>query len=129
MLRRRPAWKNTTSGPTDGAYPDLSAPGGASAKAPGSDDPTDGTFGTEGSVSGTGTGSVSGPTSTVTYTFADGSTVTQTTTQNADGSVTVTRVYSYGGTDSFIIPPNSGGRQADTRAKTGRVSWREMIRP
>ena len=34
---------------------------------------------------------VAGPTSTITYTFADGSTVTQTTTTNPDGSVTVTR--------------------------------------
>ena len=39
------------------------------------------------------------------------------------------RVYSYGGTESFTIPPTSGGRESDTRAKTGRVSWREMIRP
>jgi hypothetical protein len=31
--------------------------------------------------------------------------------------------------DDHVIPPNSGGDQADTRAKTGRVSWREMIRP
>lgn len=102
------------------------------AAAPGADDPKAGLFGDPGGVSGgggTGGGSVGGPTSTVTYTFADGSSVTQTTTQNADGSVTVTRVYSYGGTESFTIPPNSGGKQADTRAKTGRVSWREMIRP
>ena len=112
------------------AYPDTASSATASAVAPGSDDPTGGLFsGTGGSVSGTGTGSVTGPTSTTTYTFADGSTVTQTTTRNPDGSITVTRVYSYGGTDSFVIPPSSGGKQADTRAKTGRVSWREMIRP
>jgi len=67
--------------------------------------------------------------STVTYTFADGSSVTQTTVFNPDGSITVTRVYSLGGTESFTIPPTSGGRESDTRAKTGRVSWREMIRP
>jgi len=113
------------------AYPDSASSPSASAVAPGSDDPTGGTFsGTGGSVGGTGTGgSSSGPTSTVTYTFADGSSVTQTTTKNADGSVTVTRVYSFGGTETFVIPPSSGGRQADTRAKTGRVSWREAIRP
>jgi hypothetical protein len=57
-----------------------------------------------------------------TYTFADGSTVTQTTHENADGSTTVTRVYSNGTIDSYTIPPSSGGKQADARAKTGRVS-------
>jgi hypothetical protein len=106
--------------------------GKASAGAPGSDDPKDGMFGSGGGAAsggGSGGGSVAGPSSTVTYTFADGSSVTQTTTLNADGSVTVTRVYSYGGTESFTIPPTSGGRESDTRAKTGRVSWREMIRP
>lgn len=111
---------------------DFSAPSLPSAAAPGADDPKDGDFGAIGGVSsggGTGTGGVAGPSSTVTYTFADGSSVTQTTVRNPDGSVTVTRVYSYGGTESFVIPPSSGGKQADTRAKTGRVSWREMIRP
>jgi hypothetical protein len=88
-----------------------------------------GTFGVDGSLTGTGTGTVSGPTSTTTYTFADGSSVTQTTTKNADGSITVDRTYSDGTHTSFVIPPNSGGKQSDTRAKTGRVSWREMIRP
>jgi Tfp pilus tip-associated adhesin PilY1 len=112
------------------AYPDSASSATASAIAPGSDDPTGGLFtGTGGGVGSTGTGGVSGPTSTITYTFADGSTVTQTTTQNLDGSVTVTRTYTDGTTNTFVIPPNSGGKQADTRAKTGRVSWREMIRP
>ena len=55
--------------------------------------------------------------------------MTQTTSKNADGSFTVTRVFSNGTTDTFTIPPNSGGKQADNRPKTGRVSWREMIRP
>ena len=123
------AWKNTTSGASDGAYPDLSAAGSSSTRAPGSDDPRNGTFGVDGSLTGTGTGTVSGPTSTTTYTFADGSSVTQTTTKNADGSITVDRTYSDGTHTSFVIPPNSGGKQSDTRAKTGRVSWREMIRP
>ena len=55
--------------------------------------------------------------------------MTQTTTKNADGSVTVTRAYSYGGTEYVRHPAELRRQQADTRAKTGRVSWREMIRP
>jgi len=108
---------------------DTSSPGGSSNRAPGADDPEDGNFGTVGGVSGGGTGGGGGPSSTVVYTFADGSTVTQTTIRNADGSITVTRVYSNGTTQSFNIPPSSAGKQADVRARTGRVSWREMIRP
>ena len=101
------------------------------AKANGADDPEGGEFGLSGTVASGGfvANPVAGPTSTVTYTFADGSSVTQTTTQNLDGSVTIDRTFTNGTHTVSVIPPNSGGLQADTRAKTGRVSWREMIRP
>jgi hypothetical protein len=107
------------------------ASGSPTTAAPGADDPKDGTFGNIGGTSGGPTqgGTTGGPTSTVVYTFADGSTVTQTTTRNADGSTTISRVYENGTIESYTIPPSSGGKQADARAKTGRVSWREMVRP
>ena len=127
VLRRRRLGQESAAG-----HDAVSGRGGQGRRDPGADDPKDG-------IVRRARGSVrrhrhrrrlrAGRRSTVTYTFADGSTVTQTTTKNADGSITVTRVYSYGGTESFVIPPSSGGKQADTRAKTGRVSWREMIRP
>jgi len=102
----------------------------AATPAPGSADPKDGQFGSGGgAVGGGGGGSVSGPSSTVIYKFADGSFVTQTTTVNADGSITVNRVYSNGETTSENVPAGSGGDQGDLRLKTGQLSWREMIRP
>jgi len=104
----------------------------AATPAPGSADPKDGQFGSGGgAVSGDGGGASSGagPSSTVIYTFADGSFVTQTTTVNADGSVTVTRVYSSGETTSNNGGAGSGGDQGDARPKTRQLSWREMIRP
>jgi len=120
------------SGWVQNAPQDFSGKPGGATGAPGSDDPKDGTFGSGGGATsggGSGTGTNAGPSTTVTYTFADGSTVTQTTTYNSNGSVTVTRVFSTGGTFTFTVPPQSGGPQSDTREVTGRVSWRQMIRP
>ena len=60
----------------------------------------------------------------------NGSSVTQTTTLNADGSITVTRDLFVRGNRVVHDPTElRRARQSDTRAKTGRVSWREMIRP
>ncbi len=97
------------------------APSAASAAAPGADDPKDGMFGSGGGATsggGTGTGTRGRterrPSPTRSRTAAR---VTQTTTvRNPDGSVTVTRVYSYGGTESFTIPPQLRRAAEPTRA-------------
>jgi len=102
---------------------------GTATGAPGSDDPKDGLFGMGGGATtggGTTGGTVAGPSSTITYVFADGTTVQQTTVVNEDGTITITRDFSVGTDTTFTLPPPL---QTDTRAKTGRVSWREMIRP
>jgi hypothetical protein len=115
------------------AYQDYAGSATAMTRAPYSTDPKDGTFGssTGGTTTGggtTGTGSTSGTSTTTTITLADGTVVTQTITTNTDGSVTVTLV-GPDGTETFTLPPQTGGQEKDNRIKSGRLSWKELIRP
>jgi hypothetical protein len=118
-----------------------STTGTPSAVLPGSTDPK------IGNLSGTGGGTVTsvtrvvtGNVTVVTITYSSGATATITTTVNADGSTTVvTRdadcVTAGSGCtgvtnkirkdDGNII---TGGDERGTRARTGRVSWHELIR-
>ncbi|TMH04899.1 MAG: hypothetical protein E6H67_09830 [Betaproteobacteria bacterium] len=113
------------------AYPDTAGSASATSKAPGSSDPTDGTFsGDGGTVTGGGTGGTGGSGSnstTTTITLDDGTTITETITHNADGTITVT-MCSTGGCTTFSLRPTTAGKEKDDRP-WGRVSWKELIRP
>jgi hypothetical protein len=113
------------------AYPDTAGSASATAKAPGSSDPTDGSFtgggsGTTGTGTGTGGGTGSNSTTT-TITLDDGTTITETITHNADGTITVT-MCSTSGCTTFTLMPTTAGKEKDDRP-WGRVSWKELIRP
>jgi hypothetical protein len=115
------------------AYQDFDGSATARPRNPGSTDPTDGTFGSDSGSTGTGGGiagggSTGGASTTTTITLADGTLVTQTITSNPDGSVTVTLV-GPDGTETFTLPPQSGGQEKDNRLRSGRLSWKELIRP
>ena len=113
------------------AYPDTAGSASATSKAPGSSDPTDGTFsGDGGTVTGGGTGGTGGSGSnstTTTITLDDGTTITETITHNADGTITVT-MCNTGGCTTFSLRPTTAGKEKDDRP-WGRVSWKELIRP
>ena len=114
------------------AYPDKAGSATSVAKAPGSSDPTDGSFTGGGSGTGTGTGGGGGSGSgsnstTTTITLDDGTTVVETITHNADGTITVT-MCSTSGCTTFTLRPTTAGKEKDDRP-WGRVSWKELIRP
>ena len=113
------------------AYPDKNGSASAAAKAPGSSDPTDGSFTGDGSGVGTGTGTGGGTGSnstTTTITLDDGTTITETITHNADGTISVTMCGVGGGCSTFTLTPTTAGKEKDDRP-WGRVSWKELIRP
>lgn len=136
--------------PTNGCY-------GAAGwtKAPGADNgastPTapaaDSTDPKLGDLSGSGGGSVTsvtrvvtGNVTTTTITYSTGKTATITRTANTDGTITivtrdadcVTAGAGCTGVTEIIQPPTgnilTGGDERGTRARTGRVSWHELIR-
>jgi hypothetical protein len=112
---------------------DFSGKGTGQTRAPNSADPREGTFGSAGGGTATGggtvgTGGTSGTSTTTTITLADGTVLTQTITTNVDGSVTVTLV-GPDGTTTVTFPPATGGQEKDNRLKSGRLSWKELIRP
>lgn len=110
------------------AYADTASSATASAKAAGSTDPTEGLFVGTGGSTGTG-GTTSGSNvSSSTITLPDGTIVTQTITKNADGTYTITLV-GPDGTTTFTLDTQVGGLQHDTRVKSGRLSWKELVRP
>jgi hypothetical protein len=114
------------------AYPDKAGSATSVSKAPGSSDPTDGSFTGGGSGTGTGTGTGGGSGSgsnstTTTITLDDGTTVVETITHNADGTITVT-MCSTSGCTTFTLRPTTAGKEKDDRP-WGRVSWKELIRP
>jgi hypothetical protein len=117
------------------AYPDTASTAASQTKAPGSDDPTDGLFVGGGGSGGSGGGQTGGgggtggtTSTTTTIVLADGTTIVETVTRNPDGSVTITLSYPDGTTSTFDVPPGGGGKEADDRIKTGRISWKEMKR-
>ena len=105
---------------------------GGSTPAAGSDDPKIGSFvATSATVSVTTT--VSGNVTTTVTTYADKTTKTVTKTVNSDGTVTiVTQLPDGTSTTVTIANPKgaavAGGDEKGTQAKTGRISWSELIR-
>jgi Tfp pilus tip-associated adhesin PilY1 len=100
-----------------------------------------------GDLSGSGGGSVTsvtrvvtGNVTTTTITYSTGKTATITRTANTDGTITVvtrdadcvTAGAGCTGVTEIIQPPTgnilTGGDERGTRARTGRVSWHELIR-
>jgi hypothetical protein len=115
------------------AYPDKNGSASASAKAPGSDDPTDGTFAGGGGGTTTGGGGTGANSTTTTITLDDGTTVTETITHNANGTTTITMdsvdpVTGVHTVSTFTLVATTAGKETDDRP-LGRVSWKELIRP
>ncbi|MFZ4479306.1 MAG: pilus assembly protein [Rhodoferax sp.] len=112
----------------------------ASNKAAGSTDPKLGDLsaGTGGGGDGTITSVVTnivGSVTTTTITYADGTRATITRTANADGSVTIVTVDALNvRTVQTVANPEGslrtgGDERARQAARTGRISWRELVAP
>lgn len=76
---------------------------------------------------------VSGNHSLTTVTYSDGTTATISQTTNADGTVTVVTTDKAGGKTTKDLPPTGGslipgGDERGLQARTGRVSWRELVK-
>lgn len=109
------------------------------AKAAGSTDPKIGSLGTgTGGAGGTissVTTTVVGNVTTTTITYTDGTYATITSTANADGSVTIVTVDALGVRTVETIANAAGSlrtggdERARQAARTGRVSWRELVAP
>jgi type IV pilus assembly protein PilY1 len=108
--------------------------------ASGSTDPKLGTLGQSGGAVTTSVTSVVGNVSTTTTTYVDGSMSIVVTTSNSNGTSTIvtTQKNSEGQTVGTPTTVNvadaagtvkTGGDERGTTAKTGRISWRELIRP
>jgi hypothetical protein len=104
-------------------------------KAQGSTDPK------IGNLSGTGGGGVISTTTTVVgnvtttiFTYAEGVTASIVRTANADGSVTIVTTDASGDVTTQIVAGTSGsvksgGDELGLQARTGRISWRELVSP
>lgn len=109
-----------------------------SAPAAGSTDPKIGVLGSTGTVTSTNT-AVVGNVTTTTITYTDGTNQTIVQTANSDGTVTiVTTMYDAAGavastTTSIVANAagsvKTGGDERGLQARTGRISWHELIRP
>lgn len=107
------------------------------APAAGSTDPKLGVLGSTGTVASTTT-TVVGNVTTTTITYTDSSRQTTTQTTNSNGTVTiVTTMYAADGTvtsTTTAIVANAsgsvktGGDERGLQARTGRISWHELIR-
>lgn len=112
------------------------APGDALDASAGTD-PHLGTFGATGALAST-TVSISGNTTTTTYNYIDGTKIVIARTTNNNGTVTIqTTNYNNDGTvastSTSIVADNSGsvktgGDERGLQARTGRISWHELIR-
>jgi hypothetical protein len=141
------AWNTTASLMTGTGWsknppPDTNNGTGTDTPAAGSTDPSIGALGQSGS-GGSGDISVttvSGNTTTTTITHADGSVTIIVTTANDNGTTTTvtTERNAEGvtvGTPTTVTVADAsgtsktGGDERGTTAKTGRISWREMVRP
>ena len=77
---------------------------------------------------------VVGALTTITINYLDGKTASITKTANADGTVTIVVIDKDGGkTESKIANKAgsliAGGDERGLQAKTGRISWRELVAP
>jgi Tfp pilus tip-associated adhesin PilY1 len=105
-------------------------------KAAGSTDPHIGDL-SAGSASGTGTitsttTTVTGDVTTTIITYSGGSTATIQRTVNADGTVTIVTTDALGATTTQTIANaagsvRAGGDERGSQARTGRISWRELV--
>lgn len=112
-----------------------------SGKATGSTDPKIGDLSGGGAASGaTGISSVvvgyspDGSVTTTLITYANGTRATVVSTRNANGTVTIVTTKPDGTTTTVIIANRegelkSGGDERGSQAQTGRISWREMVKP
>jgi len=80
------------------------------------------------------TTTVVGAVTTTTITYADLRTATITRTANEDGSVTIVTVDADGNTTRQTIANKAGavktgGDERGLQARTGRISWRELVAP
>ncbi|TXT27361.1 MAG: Tfp pilus assembly protein tip-associated adhesin PilY1 [Gallionellaceae bacterium] len=106
--------------------------------AAGSTDPKIGVLGSTGTVASTAT-TVVGNVTTTTITYTDGTSQTIVQTANNDGTVTIViTMYDAAGavastTTSTIANAagavKTGGDERGLQARTGRISWHELIRP
>lgn len=111
-----------------------------STKAVGSTDPKLGDLSATGSGSGGGTitsvtATVVGAVTTTTITYSDGSYATIVRTVNADSSVTIVTTDALGVVTTQTIANTEGSlktggdERARQAARTGRISWRELVAP
>ncbi|MDP3616780.1 MAG: hypothetical protein Q8R49_03005, partial [Rhodoferax sp.] len=111
-----------------------------STKAVGSTDPKLGDLSATGSGSGGGTitsvtTTVVGAVTTTTITYSDGSYATIVRTVNADSSVTIVTTDALGVVTTQTIANTEGSlktggdERARQAARTGRISWRELVAP
>jgi hypothetical protein len=127
----------TGNGWTKAPPPDNAVSTANGTPATGSTDPKIGVFGT--STGCTSTTTVSGNVTTTTTTCTDGTSTTIVQTANNNGTVTVvTTNYAADGsvlsTTTSVVANASGsvktgGDERGLQARTGRVSWHELIRP
>ncbi len=120
------------------AAPDLTAsdPSVWQTPAAGSDDPSTGSFRATSSIVSVATTvtTVAGLSVTTTVTtYADATTKTVAKTANADGTTTIVTTYPDGSTTTETVANTAGsvktgGDEKGTQAKTGRVSWSELLR-
>ncbi len=80
------------------------------------------------------TTTTNGNVSTTAITYSDGTHATIVRTENADGSVTIVTTDNAGQVTTQTIANTdgtlkSGGDERGLQAKTGRISWRELIKP
>jgi hypothetical protein len=128
------------TGWTKNAPPDTNTGSSSLAIAPGSTDPKIGTLGQGSGNSGTSVTTVVGNVTTTTNTYADSSAAIIVTTSNANGTSTTvsTQFNTLGqtvGTPTTVTVANAagsvktGGDERGLIARTGRISWRELVRP
>ncbi|MEI7536432.1 MAG: hypothetical protein WCJ76_04445, partial [Comamonadaceae bacterium] len=109
------------------------------AKAAGSTDPKIGNLaGSSGGAGGTITSvttTIVGAVTTTTINYSDGTHATITSTVNADGSVTIVTVDALNVTTTQTVANSAGSlktggdERARQSARTGRISWRELVAP
>lgn len=107
----------------------------AATKAAGSTDPKIGDLsaGGSGAVTSTVT-TVAGNVTTTVITYSNGSTARIVRTANSDGSVTIVTTDAAGVVTTQIVAATggsvkSGGDERGLQAKTGRISWHELVSP
>jgi hypothetical protein len=80
------------------------------------------------------TTTVVGAVTTTTITYSNSQTATITRTENNDGSVTIVTIDADGNRTEQTIANKSGavktgGDERGLQARTGRISWRELVAP